>query len=132
MVGAARAVSVAKTTFSVDPAVNFVDSPEGEPAIRPVTIRVKGWRPRHFEITAGPITTVGPANAFVVHTGTTASYDGSFDCAETHLHIWLRYTGTTAGDVAAGNLTVTCTETGQAFPVNLSANTIHRPKIALV
>ena len=66
------------------------------------------------------------------HAGTTASYAGSFDCAETHVHIWLRYTGTAAGDIAIGDLTVTCTETGVAFNVGMTANTIRRPKTALV
>ena len=116
----------------VDPAVGFVDIPEDEPAIRPVTIRVKGWRPRNFQITAGPLTTIGPAGSFVLHAGDSGSYAGSFDCVETHVHIWIRYTGTMDGDVAAGTLAVTCDETGEAFDVALTANTIHRPKTALL
>lgn len=132
MVDAARAVCVARNTISVDPAVGFVNVPEGEPAIRPVTIRVHGWRPRTFSVTAGPNTTAGPAGSFVPHAGTTAAYDGSFDCAETHVYIWLRYTGTTDGDTANGTLTVTCNETGETWDVNLSANTVRRPKTALV
>jgi len=132
MVDAARAVCVARNTISVDPAVNFVDIPEGEVAIRPVTIRVRGWRPRTFQITAGPTTTVGPPNSFVLHSGNSVSYGGSFDCVETHVYLWLQYTGTVAGDVAAGSLTLTCAETGESFAVSLAANTIHRPKTALV
>jgi hypothetical protein len=132
MVDAARAVCVARNTISVDPAVNFVDIPEDEPAIRPVTIRVHGWRPRTFHVTSGPTTTLGPAGSFVLHAGDAGNYPGSFDCVDTHLHIWIRYTGTTDGDVAAGNLTVTCDETGEAFDVDLTANTILRPKTALV
>lgn len=132
MVDAARAVCVARNTITVDPAVNFVDIPEDEIAIRPVTIRCHGWRPRTFHITDDPTTTVGPADSFLLHAGDTGEYDGSFDCVETHVHIWLRYTGTNDGDIAAGTLTVTCDETGEAFDVNLSANTIMRPKTALV
>jgi subtilisin family serine protease len=132
MVDAARAVCVARNTVSVDAAVGFVNVPEAEPAIRPVTIRVHGWRPRTFHVTAGPTTTTGPAGSFVLHAGDTAHYDGSFDCIETHVYIWLRYTGTTDGDTATGTLTVTCNETGEDFDVSLSANTVHRPKTALV
>ena len=132
MVDAARAVCVARNTITVDPAVAFVNIPEDEPAIRPVTIRCRGWRPRTFHITAGPTTIVGPAGSFVLHNGDTGNYDGSFDCVETHVHIWLRYTATTDGDIALGTLTVTCDETLETFNVALSANTIARPKTALV
>ncbi|HEU4887421.1 MAG TPA: S8 family serine peptidase [Thermoanaerobaculia bacterium] len=132
MVDAARAVCVARNTLSVDPAIQFVNIPEDEPAIRPVTIRAHGWRPRTFHVTDGPNTTVGPADSFVLHAGDVGNYPGSFDCADTHVHIWIRYTGTTDGDFAAGNLTVTCDETGETFPVDLTANTIARPKTALV
>ncbi|MET0650804.1 MAG: S8 family serine peptidase [Pyrinomonadaceae bacterium] len=132
MVDAARAVCVARNTISVDPAVGFVNIPEDEPAIRPITIRVHGWRPRTFEVTAGPTTTTGPAGSFVLHAGDTGTYDGSFDCVETHVYIWLRYTGATAGDEATGTLTVTCNETGESWDVSLSANTVVRPKTALV
>jgi hypothetical protein len=54
MVDAARATCVARNTIRVEPAVTFVDIPEEEVAIRPVTIRVRGWRPRTFEISSGP------------------------------------------------------------------------------
>jgi subtilisin family serine protease len=131
MVDAAKAVCVARNTIAVDPAVQFVDVPENEPAIRPVLIRVKGWRPRNFT-TPGPITITGPAGSFTLHAGAAASYAGSYDCAETHVFIWIRYTGTVDGDVATGSVTVTCTETGEVFPVTLTANTIARPKAALV
>ncbi len=132
MVDAARAVCVARNTIQVDPGVAFVDVPEGELSIRPVTIRVRGWRPRAFVVSAGPTTTAGPAGSFALHAGGTVTWSGSFECAEVHLHLWLRYTGTADGDVALGNITITCTETGEEFPVALSANTIHRPKSALV
>jgi len=132
MVDAERAVCVARNTISVDPAVGFVGIPEDEPAIRPVIIRAHGWRPRTFHVTDGPNTTVGPAGSFQLHAGDVANYAGSFDCADTHVYIWIRYTGTTNGDVAAGNLTVTCDETGEVFPVALTADTIARPKTAFV
>lgn len=132
MVDGARAVCVAHNTISVDPAVAFVDIPEAEAAIRPVTIRVNGWRPRTFQVTSGPITTAGPAGSFVLHAGDTVSYPGRFECGETHVHLWLRYTGTVDGDVAAGTVSLACAETGETFAVSLSANTVHRPKTALI
>ncbi len=132
MVDADRAVCVANNTIRVDPSVTFVDVPEGEPAIMPVTIRVQGWRPRTFQVTDGPNTTVGPPGSFVLHAGNSVAYAGSFDCVETSVHIWLRYTGMTAGDSAGGDITVTCQETGESFPVTIAANTVARVKTALV
>jgi subtilisin family serine protease len=132
MVDAERAVCVARNTISVDPGVAFVDVPEGEPTLMPVTIRVRGWRPRTFTVTNGPTTTTGPAGSFVLHYGPTTTWAGSFECAEVHRHIWLRYTGTVAGDTALGDVTISCTETGEQFVVSLSANTVARVKTALV
>jgi subtilisin family serine protease len=132
MVDADRAVCVADNTVTVDSAVSFVDVPEAEPAIMPVTIRVRGWRPRTFEVIDGPNTTTGPANSFVLHAGSSVPWPGSFDCAEGHVYIWLRYTGTAAGDLAVGDITIRCVETGESFGVSLSANTVARVKTALV
>jgi hypothetical protein len=132
MVDAARAVCVARNTISVDPSVVFVDVPEGEPTLMPVTIRVHGWRPRTFTVVNGPNTTTGPAGSFVLHAGASVAWSGSFDCAEESLHLWLRHTGTADGDVAEGDVTIGCTETGEQFVVTLSANTVARVKTALV
>jgi hypothetical protein len=44
--------------------------------------------------------------------------------------LWLSYTGTAAGDVASGTVTVHCTETNQDFVVPITANTIARPTVA--
>jgi subtilisin family serine protease len=132
MVDAARAVCVARNTIRVEPTVAFIDVPEEETAIRPVTIRVHGWRPRTFEVSAGPTTTVGPADSFLLHAGDSVAREACFECREDALHIWLKYTGTTDGDIAEGAITIRCIETGEEFPVALSANTIVRPKTALV
>ncbi|GIF25823.1 subtilisin family serine protease [Actinoplanes tereljensis] len=132
MINAERAVCVTRNTISVDPTVAFIDVPEHEPTLMPVTIRVHGWRPRTFTVTNGPTTTTGPAGSFVLHLGPSATWPGSFECAEDQLHIWLRYTGTVAGDAALGNVTITCVETGEQFVVSLSANTVARVKTALV
>ena len=132
MVDAERMVCVANNTISVDPGVTFVDVPEGEPAIMPVTIRLRGWRPRTFTVVDGPNTTVGPANSFVLHAGNSAAWPGSFECEEGHRYVWLRYTGTADGDIALGDITIQCNETGDTFPVTLSANTVARVKTALV
>ncbi len=132
MVNAAKATCVARNTIEVEPTVAFVDVPEDEPAIRPVTIRAHGWRPRTFTVSAGPTTTIGPADSFEIHGSSTGSWDGSFECEDGTVHIWLKYTGTVDGDTATGHITIQCTETGETFPVSISANTIERPKTALV
>ncbi|MEN8229962.1 MAG: S8 family serine peptidase [Bacteroidota bacterium] len=131
-VDAKRAVCVARNTIEVDPLVGFVDVPEEETAIRPVTIRVHGWRPREFEIADGPNITSGPADSFQIHGSDKANWEGSFECNDETLHIWLKYTGTNDGDIATGSIVIRCVETGEEFPVTISANTIARPKTALV
>ncbi|QQO56590.1 MAG: S8 family serine peptidase [Thiohalocapsa sp. PB-PSB1] len=132
MVDAERAVCVARNTIEVHPSVAFVDVPEEETAIRPVTIRVHGWRPREFEIVNGPTTTTGPADSFQIHGSDSANWGGSFECIDETLHIWLKYTGTNDGDTVTGSITIRCAETGEEFPVVISANTIARPSAALV
>lgn len=132
LVDAARAVCVARNTIEVEPAIAFCDIPEEETAIRPVTIRVHGWRPRTFTVHDGPNTTAGPSNAFQLHSGHSAAWTGSYECQTEALHIWLKFTGTAVGDTAMGNITIRCEETGALYPVTISANTIARPKTALV
>lgn len=46
--------------------------------------------------------------------------------------MWVSYKGTTDGDMATGTLNLKCDETGQPFTVNLTANTIRRPRAAVV
>jgi hypothetical protein len=46
--------------------------------------------------------------------------------------IWVSYTSTVAGATATGTLTVHCNETGQDFVIPIKANTVARPKSAVV
>jgi hypothetical protein len=45
--------------------------------------------------------------------------------------IWISYTGTAAGDHAAGHVDVTCVETGEAWTVSIVADVIALPKAAV-
>jgi len=132
-IDAAKAVCVARTVIELTtPSVDFIDVPEDEPTLRAVGFNVRSHRTLHFEVTAGPTTTTGPANTFVLHAGSTAQHTGNFDCVASQPRIWLRFTGTDAGDAFHGSITVRCIETNQSFVVPIHANVIERPRAALV
>ena len=45
--------------------------------------------------------------------------------------MWVKYTGGTPGSTATGHLTATCTETGDVFDVDIVANAIIKPTVAV-
>jgi len=132
-IDAAKAVCVARTIIQLDtPTVSFLDVPEEEPTLRAISFTVQSFRNFTFRVVDGPTTTVGPANSFVLHDGDTAEHIGNWTCTQTHPRIWVRYVGTIAGDIAQGQATVRCLETGEEFPITFTANTIERPRAAVV
>lgn len=132
-VDAAEAVCAARTMIELlTPTIAFLDVPEDETTLRAVSFRVRSPRARTFRVTNGPNTTSGPAGSFVLHAGDTAAHTGRFDCVATIQRIWIRYTATVAGAMAAGNVEVTCDETGEVWTIPITANVVARPKAALV
>lgn len=132
-VDAAQAVCAARTTIELlTPTVAFLDVPEAETTLRAVSFRVQSTRDHTFRITNGPVTTIGPANSFVLHAGDVASHEGRYDCVATIARIWIRYTATASGDTVAGSVEVTCDETGQSWTIPINANVVERPRAALV
>jgi hypothetical protein len=115
------------------PTVNFNDVPEGETAARPVEFEVRSCRAVSFSIVSGPTKLTGPAST----TFGTISTPGSSLADEHSLlprnaFLWLTYKGTTAGDVATGEVKVKCNETGQQWTIPITANTIKRPTVAVM
>ncbi|HIK19136.1 MAG TPA: S8 family serine peptidase [Leptolyngbyaceae cyanobacterium M33_DOE_097] len=129
----AKAVCVARTLIQLDtPTVSFLDVPEEEPTLRAISFTVQSFRNFTFRVVDGPTTTLGPANSFVLHAGDTATHTGNWTCTASHPRIWVRYVGTNAGDIAQGVATVQCIETGEEFSITFTANTIERPRAAVV
>ncbi|CAN7807969.1 tyrosinase family protein [Paraburkholderia hospita] len=111
------------------PVVNFIEVPSGETRMVAAVFSLDACEPVHLTVLKGPTVTSGPpGTAFGVYVSPVV--------ADPHLdskaRAWFLYTGTTAGDVAAGTVTIGCDETGQQFVIALTANTIARPTTALV
>ena len=111
------------------PVVNFIEVPAGETRMAAVVFALDACEPVHFTVVAGPTVTSGPpATTF----GVLASPVAADPQVDAKGRVWLTYTGTAAGDIASGSVTIRCDETGQQFTVLLTANTIARPSAAVV
>ncbi len=115
------------------PTLTFNDVPEGETTVRAVVLSVLACGDIQFEITSGPAVVSGPpGTAFGTPLGTTDTVPSTSDFTLAKAHLWISYTGTTAGDVATGTVTVHCTAINQDFVVPISCNVIPRPSVAVV
>jgi hypothetical protein len=115
------------------PVVNFNDVPEGETAARPVEFEVRSCGMASFSIVSGPTKLTGPAGTVFGTVSTPGSTLGEeHSLLPRNAFLWLTYKGTAAGDVATGQVTVKCNESGQQWIVPITANTIKRPTVAVV
>jgi len=113
--------------------VNFNDVPEGETAARPVEFEVRSCGTVSFSIVNGPTLLTGPAGTVFGTINTPGSSLGDeHTLLPRNAFLWLTYKGTTAGDVATGEVKVKCNENGQQWTVPIVANTIKRPTVAVV
>jgi hypothetical protein len=111
--------------------INFNDVPEGETAARAVVFSVYSCADVHLSITSGPTVLSGPiGTSFGLLQGTSITVPRVRTLGAPEGRFWISYKGTHAGDMATGTLTVHCTETNQDFVINITANTIARPKVA--
>lgn len=112
------------------PSLQFIDVPEMETTYRAVTFQVQACCDLDFEVIAGPVVSSGPAGTtFGTPLGasdTAPAAPGTFSSA----HLWVSYTGTDAGDMATGEITVRCRQTRQDWVVAISATVIARPTAA--
>jgi hypothetical protein len=114
------------------PSIAFTNIPEGMGSTGVTTYRAIVFdlvacapRTRTFRITSGP------TGGFGTPLGTMTSVTADETTPLAHARLWLSYTSTHAGDTSNGTVTVHCDETGQDFVINISANTIARPKSAV-
>ena len=110
--------------------MTFNDVPELETTARAVVFTVIGCQAATFQIVAGPTVTSGPGGFGTLPSSTSAL--GSTATIETRqARLWLSFTGTNAGDIATGEVTVRHVESGQQWVIPISANTIERPTVAV-
>jgi hypothetical protein len=114
------------------PSISFADVPAGMGGIgvtthRAVVCDVASCRELTFRITSGP--TGGFGTPFGT---TTALAPGSGYGPTVQARLWLSYTSTSPGATSTGSVTVRCDETGQAWIIPITANTVARPRAAVV
>jgi hypothetical protein len=115
------------------PSITFNDVVAGEKTVRALVFKVRSCRAVTFAVTAGPTVTGGPpATKFELPLGGTDTLGEVHSLDERKAQIWISYTGTAPGDVATGTVTAHCNETNQDFTFSITANTIARPKVAVV
>jgi len=109
--------------------VIFNDIPEEETTWRPAVIRV--YTCGDFTIRVKP--TTEPGAPFSVVTPSVFTKYGAVPFAD--VRIWFQFTAGTVGTapqtIPAVNTTIECVENGQQFQFELTANTIHRPTVAV-
>lgn len=125
------AEAVAKAGWEITPVqlnLNFIDIPEGETQLRAVRFDVKSFHAISFEMS------ILPGAPFSMHNYSPPVSPGKSTDYDTprEVYLWVRYTGTTAGDTASGTAQVRCLTTGELFDVTISANTIARPTCAMM
>jgi hypothetical protein len=120
----------AESITLVTPSISFLNVPAGMGGIGVTTHRAIRWdvvtcRALTFQITAGP------TGGFGTPFGTSVVVTADPIVPAAAARIWLSYTSTSPGDSATGTVTVRCNETGQTWTINISANTIARPRTAV-
>lgn len=113
------------------PSLSFADVPEGIGGVgrttyRAIVFEVRSCTPVTLEIIAGP--SGGFATTLL---GTSVVVPSAHSDAPAIGRLWIAYTSTNPGDVAAGSVTVAHVGTSEQWIVSLSANTIARPKAAV-
>ncbi|OKH52918.1 hypothetical protein NIES2101_12555 [Calothrix sp. HK-06] len=132
-INAARSVCEAALLVELTtPSINFNDIPSGETTVRAVVFSVRSCRAVQLQIVSGPTTLTGAANSFGTPIGTSVSLGTTTEITPRTARIWISYTATNNGDTATGTVTIRCTQTAQKWTIPITANTISRPKAAVV
>jgi hypothetical protein len=113
------------------PSIAFTDIPEGIGGTG-----VTSFRAIVFELVNCTTKTLsivsGPTGGFDTPLGTSVVVPPPKTTPVNTARIWLAYTSTTAGASSSGTVTVKCLETGQTWVININANTVSRPKTAVM
>jgi hypothetical protein len=113
------------------PSITFANIPEwlggvGVTTYRAIVFEVVTCATRTFRITTGP------TGGFGTPLGTVVAVSANDNVPVEYARLWISYTSTTAGASSSGTVTVKCDETGQTWTINITANTVARPKSAVV
>ncbi|MCP5234360.1 MAG: tyrosinase family protein [Zoogloeaceae bacterium] len=116
-------VSVELDSPSPGAPILFNDIPEGTETVRAAVFAIRACEDVTLEIVAGPGADFGtPLGTSVVE-----PYASGLPVLA---HVWISYTGTSAGAAAAGSMTIRCEETSEEWIIPIGANTIAKPRVA--
>ncbi len=107
--------------------LNFNDIPEGETTVRAAVFKISSCQSITLEVIEGPTVTAGTGN-FDTPLGTAVVIPPLKEKGR----IWISYTGTNPGENATGTVKIRCVETNSEWDLTISANTIARPKAAIL
>jgi hypothetical protein len=116
-------VVVDLTTPVMGAPLSFHAVPEGATTVRAAVFAVRACFPIHLEVVSGP-----GAGFSVVQAMPVTVTPGANLMAEGR--VWLAYTGSTAGAIANGSVTIRCIETGQEWIIPITADTVAWPTSA--
>jgi IgA Peptidase M64/von Willebrand factor type A domain len=113
------------------PSIDFRNVPAGMGGVgvtthRAIVFEVVTCRRLRFRMTAPPTGGFGTPSGLLVQVEEDPILPATF------ARLWLSYTSTNPGDTASGSVTVECMETSQTWTINITANTIARPRSAVV
>jgi hypothetical protein len=112
------------------PVINFNDVPSGDTAARAAAFRIYGCGAATIRVKPG----FGPATPFVVLFPAAGQVTVPHeDALYSEARIWFAYTAGVANvAVPDGSVTLQCVESGQEFTFTLKANSIVRPRVAVM
>ena len=112
------------------PVINFNDIPSGDTASRAAVFHIYGCAAATIRVKAGS----GPATPFSILYPVSGSVTAAHELAPyTIARIWLGYTAGTANvAVPDGSVTFECVESSQEFTFVIKANSIIRPRVAVM
>lgn len=119
-----------ETRTLLTPSIDFQDVPQGiggtgVTTYRAIVFELDSCRTLTFRMT-------DPTGGFGTPFGKSITVPPAEITPLGYARLWLSYTSTFVGDSASGLVTASCDETGETWPITIKANTVARPKSAVV
>jgi len=108
------------------PKITFNDVPEGETQMRAAVFDIHTCNSNATLVVSTPPS--APFSTLLIPPSTLPNPANPLQ----QVRVWFAFTGTTAGSVNTGSVTVHCNETNQDFVFTLNADTIARPTVAVM
>jgi hypothetical protein len=116
--------SVSKIAPAGASPIRFIDVPTGSTTARALRLEVRACKQVHITgvLTGDP--------SFTLHHTAVESVQPDDYSVQT-VFVWVKYAAGAPGTHPAGHLTATCTETGDVFEIDIEANSVNKPTVAV-